>query len=338
MPTLSPLTRAAPRAQALAMGHGRFLAVGGNDDMESFIGPGTKVVDLSGKTVLPGFIDAHIHVLSSGIKHVTEADCEQPSVARVQEALREKANATPAGEWVKGFKYDDTKTPERRFLTKQDLDAVSVDHPVYVSHRAGHVYGINSKGLELAGVTGIPPTRRAGAMGGDPATGDLNGVIYERAADLIRDNLLPRITSSDRRAGLRRINGMLTKVGLTSVHDARVYSDELITYQEGPGRRRAGLAGLHADGAHSFPRPEGSGPQDGVWRRPSAPWVVSRWWLTAPSPHGTAYLSEPYEGSEDDHGILAMSVPELEPLVMDMHASGFQVCIHANGDATIDMC
>ena len=325
-----------PRAQALAMGHGRFLAVGGNDDMEAFIGPGTKVVDLSGKTVLPGFIDAHIHVLSSGIKHVTEADCEQPSVARVQEALREKADATPAGEWVKGFKYDDTKTPERRFLTKQDLDAVSVDHPVYVSHRAGHVYGINSKGLELAGVTRDTPDPPGGRYGRDPATGDLNGVIYERAADLIRDNLLPRITSSDRRAGLRRINGMLTKAGLTSVHDARVYSDELITYQEG---RDAGELDLRVYMlmAHThFPALKEAGLKTGFGddrlrlggiKMVADGAIASR----------TAYLSEPYEGSEDDHGILAMSVPELEPLVMDMHAAGFQVCIHANGDATIDM-
>ena len=184
-----------PRAQAVAMGHGRFLAVGDNDDMEGLIGPSTKVMDLTGKTVLPGFIDAHIHVLSSGIKHVTSADCEQPTVAAVQAALREKAAATPAGEWVQGFKYDDTKTPEGRFLTRQDLDAVSTNHPIYVSHRAGHVYGANSMALELAGVNRDTPDPHGGRFGRDPSTGELNGVVYERAGDHIRDDLLPRITA-----------------------------------------------------------------------------------------------------------------------------------------------
>ena len=122
--------------------------------------------------------------MSSGIKHITEADCEQPTVARVQEALREKANATPAGEWVRGFKYDDTKTPERRFLTRQDLDAVSVNHPIYVSHRAGHVYGVNSKALEMAGITRDTPDPSGGRYGRDPASGELDGVVYERAWDV----------------------------------------------------------------------------------------------------------------------------------------------------------
>ena len=84
-----------PRAQALAMGHGRFLAVGDNDDMKGLIGPGTQVMNLTGKTVLPGFIDAHIHVLSSGVKHVTNADCEQPSIAAVQNALRGQSRRYP---------------------------------------------------------------------------------------------------------------------------------------------------------------------------------------------------------------------------------------------------
>lgn len=325
-----------PKAQALAMGHGRFLAVGGNDDMESLIGPDTRVMDLTGKTVLPGFIDAHIHVLSSGIKHVTTADCEQPSVAAVQAALREQAAATPAGEWVQGFKYDDTKTPERRFLTRQDLDAVGTDHPIFVSHRAGHVYGINSKGMELAGINRDTPDPPGGRYGRDPATGELDGVIYERASDPIRENLLPGVTPTDRRAGLRRIMGMLAKAGLTSVHDARVTNEELITYQEGRDNGELDLRVYMLMAYPHFPALKDAGLKTGFGDdrlRLGGIKMVADGAIAA----RTAYLSEPYEGSEDEHGILAMSVAEIEPLVMDIHQAGFQVCIHANGDATIDM-
>ncbi len=325
-----------PRAQAVAMGHGRFLAVGDNDDMEGLIGPSTKIMDLAGKTVVPGFIDAHIHVLSSGIKHVTSADCEQPTVAAVQAALREKAAATPAGEWVQGFKYDDTKTPEARFLTRQDLDAVSTHHPIYVSHRAGHVYGANSMALELAGVNRDTPDPHGGRFGRDPSTGELDGVVYERAGDHIRDDLLPHITPADRRSGLRRINSMLTKVGLTSVHDARVSNDELYTYQEGRDSGELDLRVYMLMNYVHFPALKEAGLKTGFGDdrlRLGGIKMVADGAIAA----RTAYLSEPYEGSEDECGILAMSVEEIEPLVMDIHEAGFQVCIHANGDATIDM-
>ncbi|MEC9446377.1 MAG: amidohydrolase family protein, partial [Chloroflexota bacterium] len=99
-----------PRAESLAIAHGRFIGVGSNDDIEGLIGPSTKIVDVGGKTVLPGFIDGHIHVLNSGVRHVMAADCDVPTLKQVQSGLRERADKTPVGGWVQGFKFDDTKT------------------------------------------------------------------------------------------------------------------------------------------------------------------------------------------------------------------------------------
>ncbi len=107
-----------PKTQALAIRDDKFAAVGSNDDVEDPIGPGTRVLDLGWKTVIPGITDAHIHVLSSGIRQVIAADCGQRNVAAVQEALRERVSATPPGDWVKGFKFDDTKTEEMRSLNR----------------------------------------------------------------------------------------------------------------------------------------------------------------------------------------------------------------------------
>lgn len=325
-----------PRAQALAIRAGKFALVGSNDDVTSLVGPDTQVMDVGGLTVVPGFIDAHIHVLSSGIRHVTCADCDQQSIQAIQDALREKSRDVPAGEWVQGFKFDDTKTKEDRFLNRQDLDSVSTDHPIMVSHRAGHVYYLNSKALELAGFTRETPDPPGGRFGRDPATGELNGVVYERAIERVSYELLPPVTPEVRRQGLRLICQMFSQAGLTSVHDAMVSNEDLLTYQEGRDDGDLTLRVYMLMHKNQFPSLRDAGVRTGFGddvlrlggiKMVSDGAIASR----------TAYLSEPYIGSENDHGILAMSPVETEEQVMEIHRAGFQVCIHANGDLAIDM-
>src|SRR5262245_1012342 len=106
-----------PRAQAVAIAGGRFLAVGTNDEIRSLAGAGTVKVDLGSKTVVPGVIDAHSHPARSGRLHLREVDCDLRSISEIQAAIRKRASETPAGNWVLGFKYDDTKTREGRPLT-----------------------------------------------------------------------------------------------------------------------------------------------------------------------------------------------------------------------------
>ena len=324
------------KAQALAIRAGRFIAVGDTGSVADLVGPDTQVLDLQGKTVLPGFIDAHIHVLNGGIRHVMAADCALPTVSAIQEALRDWAKAIPAGQWVQGFKFDDTKTQENRFLNRQDLDAVSTHHPMLVTHRAGHIFYLNSMALEKAGFNHDTPDPPGGRFGRDAETGELNGVVYERAIDPVRTGLLPRPTPEIRRQGLLRICQMLTQAGLTSVHDARVTNDELFTYQEGRDSGeltlRAYLLMAHAH----FPALRDAGLKTGFGDdrlRLGGIKLVADGAVAG----RTAYLSEPYEGSEDDHGILALSAEEMESQVLEAHRAGFQVCVHANGDLAIDM-
>ena len=118
-----------PRATAIAIANGRILAIGSDTEVLARARPGTKRVDLGGMTVVPGFIDAHSHPASAGLSHLREVDCDLRSIPAIQQALRERAARTPAGQWVLGFKYDDTKTAEARFLTIADLDAVAPRSP-----------------------------------------------------------------------------------------------------------------------------------------------------------------------------------------------------------------
>ena len=325
-----------PHAQAAAILDGKFIGVGSAAELTNLVGPNTRILDLTGKTVLPGFIDAHIHVLNSGIRHVMAADCDLPTITAIQTALRGRVETTAPGQWVQGFKFDDTKTVENRFLFREDLDAVSTFHPIMVSHRAGHIYYLNTAALEAAGFTRDTPDPFGGRLGRDPDTGELNGVVYERAIEPVRFGLIPSDTPEIRREGLRTICRMLTQAGLTSVHDARVIRDEFVTYQEG---RDAGDLSLRVYALmyhQHFQALREAGLKTGFgddMLRLGGIKMVADGAIAA----RTAYLSEPYVGSDCDHGILAMSSEEIEENVMEMHRAGFQVCIHANGDLTIDM-
>ena len=127
-----------PRAEAVAISGGRFLGVGSNDEILALAAGGAKKIDLGGNTVLPGFIDAHSHPAEAGLDHLRMVDCDLRSIADILSALRKRAAETPAGGWVLGFKYDDTKTSDGRPLMLADLDGAVPDHPVFVEHRGGH--------------------------------------------------------------------------------------------------------------------------------------------------------------------------------------------------------
>ena len=260
-----------PRAQAFAIREGVFVAVGDNEEIKDLAGPHTRKMDFAGSTVIPGFNDAHIHVLSSGIRHTLMADCALPSIGEIQEAIRFRASDTDAGEWVQGFKFDDTKTAENRFLNRQDLDQASPDHPVLVAHRAGHVYYTNSLGLARLGIDKNSPDPSGGRYGRDPVTGELDGVLYETAADPIRFELLSKVTPEVRREGLKTICKMFAAAGLTSVHDALVTSDDVAVYQEAWERGDLPLRVYMLVHYRYFRRVQGLGAEDGFRGRPPAP-------------------------------------------------------------------
>jgi predicted amidohydrolase YtcJ len=119
-----------PVVQAFAVKADRFVAVGSNDDIRNLATRNTTVIDAEGMTVTPGFIDAHSHPAYGGIYELVQVNCDLRSIPEIQAALRTRATQTPPGEWVLGFKYDDTKVREGRRITRKDLDEAVPDHPV----------------------------------------------------------------------------------------------------------------------------------------------------------------------------------------------------------------
>ncbi len=173
-----------PQAQAFAVRDGRFVAVGSNAEINKLISGGTQVIDADGMTVVPGFIDAHTHPAEAGVSELLVVNCDRRTIAEIKEAIRQRAGKTPAGEWVFGFKYDDTKLKDERPLTRADLDEAAPQHPVRVTHRGGHTAIVNSRRLERAGITRDTPDPEGGKFGRD-AQGELTGFVAERALELL---------------------------------------------------------------------------------------------------------------------------------------------------------
>jgi hypothetical protein len=327
---------AAPHAQAIAIAGGRFFAVGNNDEILQLASPSTKKLDLGGKTVVPGFIDAHSHPAFAGLEHLRSVDCDLRSIPAIQEALRRRAEQTSPGEWVLGFKYDDTKTAEGRFLTVADLDSVSTRHPVYVQHRGGHTAYVNSMALNRAGITNQSPDPPGGHFHRDAATGKISGRLEEKAAELLEALQPQNVAPEERRKGVALISKMMTKSGVTSVHDAYTAPESLHAYQDARDAGELGLRVYCLIGAAHFDKMAAAGVRTGL----GDDWVrvgPMKQTCDGSISERTARLAEPYIGRPDYHGIIVTPEEELYERARKAHLAGWQNGIHANGDVAIDM-
>jgi len=323
-----------PRAQAVAIAGDRFLAVGGNDDVRALATARTRQVDLGGKTVVPGFIDAHTHPAYAGIRHLRWVDCDLRSIAEIQRAIRERAARTPPGEWVVGFKYDDTKTEEGRRLTREDLDAAADRHPVLIEHRGGHTAYVNTLAFQRAGVTAETPDPPGGKI--DRAGGRLTGGLRERATEPFWKLIPQNFTRDERRQAVKLISGMMVKTGVTSVHDAEGTPDDLRSYQDALESGDMSFRVYCLIQYQFLDQMLAAGLRTGMgneWVRLGAIKLVADGSIS----ERTARLSQPYIGRPDDFGILVHSEEELYTQARRAHEAGWQVGTHTNGDVAIDI-
>ena len=323
-----------PRAEAVAIAGGRFVAVGSNREVLALATGNTRKVDLGGRSVLPGFIDAHSHPGAAGRAHLVSVDCDLRSIPAILDALRERAAKTPPGQWVIGFKYDDTKVSEGRALTREDLDGAVPDRPVIVEHRGGHTAWLNSAGFKAAGVDENTPDPPGGQYDRDTATHRLTGRVRETAKDGIT-RLLPQPTADDFRAGVKLISRMMAKTGITSVHDAEASPEDLRAYQEA---RDAGdlrlriycfIYSAHIDRMIAAGIRTGLGDE---WVRVGGCKMVADGSIS----ERTARVSQPYVGRPGDFGILRLKEDEQYEIARKAHQAGWQLGTHANGDVAID--
>jgi predicted amidohydrolase YtcJ len=338
--TVDPL---APNAQAFAVKAGRFVAVGSTDDIKALIGKRTQAFDAKQATVVPGFIDAHNHapgaILLYEVLVGNPYQVEFVTIASIVDKLRAKARETPAGFWVEGFFFDDTKVQDKRQLNVHDLDQVSREHPVAVRHRGGHTAYYNSKAFELAGVTKNTQSTLAGTFDRD-ANGEFNGRVTDRARAVFntvgqRPTYTADQTGTRNRDALSFISKQFVRYGLTSVHHE---GGDLFALQQVRGRGDL----LHRVSYEAQDDMLEAMIKTGIATGFGDEWIK----LGATSEHTcdgsfserTMALSVPYPGVEPEYrGNVTTTQEDLDAWVERVHRAGIQINCHANGDVTIDM-
>jgi predicted amidohydrolase YtcJ len=323
-----------PKAQAIAISNGKIVAVGSDSDILYLAGAATRKINIGGKTITPGFIDAHSHPASSGYAHLRNVDCDLRSIKAIQQALKTESLKKAPGAWVSGFKYDDTKTAEGRYITRYDLDEISTEHPITIQHRGGHTSYNNSMALKLAKIDRATPDPQGGHIARDE-NGEPTGLLKENAIDLVF-TLIPDIqTEQDQQEGVKIITEMMSRSGITSVTDAYGLQSDLKAYRNA---RAAGDLKARIYCMMSYHEIDDMISQ-GVKTGDGDHWVrIGGMKLTCDGSisERTARLSEPYIGRPNDFGLIVMDEEELYTYAIKAQKANWQIGIHANGDVGID--
>jgi predicted amidohydrolase YtcJ len=310
------------------------------EEVSGLRGPETQVVDLRGNSLLPGFIDSHLHMLLYGTNQLG-VDCKNgvQSIDEITARLAERARITPEGEWVRGWSYNDQKLAEGQHPTRRDLDEVSTEHPIIAVRTCNHISVVNSKALELLGVTRDTPDPEGGqiARGED---GEPTGVLKEtahmfafEASKYSSEEIIEALAIADRH---------FVRLGITSIHEAGGYGPDQMRamYQavaEGGVKIRIYAVVCALNRSEEFVRKMiAAGLVTGVGdeRFRIGPAKI----FTDGSSSGpTCATREPYTSDRNGSGILYYSQEEIDDILGAAHREGFQITAHAIGDRAVEM-
>lgn len=326
--------------EALAIRDGKVAAVGTSVEISGLRSERTRVIDLKGKTVLPGFYDSHLHVRADPARSVNLGEAR--SVEEIQEKVREKAVELGPGEWVTGWDWAEDDLQEKRRPTRADLDAAAPENPVTLTRAGGHSSVANSLALSLAGIARATPDPPHGIIDKD-ANGEPTGWIRERAQTLLW-NLVPDPTDDELRESLLTSLKDLLKLGITSFNDAGVVVENLSRFQS-----------VYAEHGSRLPRatlqvrlPRDKPVDEMIAVLKGIPFhtglgsdriKVGAIKLSVDGGYtgSAAYTVLPYKGRPDFHGSLFLREDELTRLVREAHTRGWQLGIHAIGDGAIEI-
>ncbi|MBI2265258.1 MAG: amidohydrolase [Armatimonadetes bacterium] len=302
------------RGEYLAVRGGRIVGFGPKGEFESFRGPRTEILDLGGKTVLPGFIDSHVHFVQTGLNLSARNLTSCSSIAEIQESLSDGKD----GGWILGHGFDDFLLKEKRFPTREDLDQVSKDRPLFISRRDHHSCVLNSKGVETLELP-------SDLEGGDLAL----GIFRAMANNVVRSKVYKDLDDGARWKAIRAASRLAVERGVTTLHaleGGTLFSDrdieaflraipllevKCLLYWQTRDVRAVQRLGLSRIGGCLL--------IDGS--------LGSR----------TAALSSPYDDDPSTSGVLYFSEEELYALVSDARKAGLQTSFHAIGDRAIEL-
>ncbi len=334
-------------AEAVAITGEKISAVGSDNEIRALASSQTTVIDLDGASVLPGFIDAHGHFPSSGLIARHYVDLNSPPIGTVKtiddmvNRLAARAAETPEGEWIQGRGYDDTLVAEMRHPTRWDLDRASTEHPIYIGHISGHLGVGNSLAIEMAGITRDSPQPFGGKIRMDETTGEPNGVLEEPPAMGQVSGLLPQFSEDELVEAVADAAQAYAAVGVTTAQQGATVINGADLFA------RAYREGRLPIRVHVWPVIQAmvdlieSG---GTLDHPEADGMVSyraiKGFADGSIQGYTGYLSQAYHShSHADpryRGYPRMPRESLAAQIATVHDAGYQLAVHANGDAAID--
>lgn len=340
--TIYTMNAAQPLAQAMAIDSatGYLVAVGSNDEVRRYGGLHTELIDLRGRTVLPGFIDAHIHLLSTAYRshYIDARACV--SEDGVAELVRARAAQTPPGRWILGGQWDKNAWPGQNFPSKASLDAAAPHHPVALWSKDGHLLWVNSLALQRAHITSETPDPATGAILRD-GSGTPTGILEEQEATKLVYDVIDESDPAMTRALVERLLPTLQKSGITTIHDIEG-TDALRLFQE---LRDEGKLGVRVQ--MFLPRqvlPELRQKRSprrrnikGQGSRVDNMLSVAGIKIFADGTLGsqTAAMLEGFEGNPNNRGILTLSEQAMNEEVSAAAEMGLSVAIHAIGDRAV---
>ncbi len=335
-------------AEAVAIKNGKIIAVGTNEAIRERIGSLTEVIDLNGATATPGLIDSHCHFSGTGLLYVLDLGYPAvKSIADVVEKVRVQAEQLSPQEWVLGEGWDEGKLSELRYVYASDLDPVSPDNPVWLSHTMGHYGTANSVVLEMANITKDTPDPPGGTIDRSP-DGTPTGVLKESAQGLVT-RLIPDFTLEQKQRGIVKIVEEFNKEGMTAVKDAGVGEEKWQAYRNvlAEGKLNVRVFGLW-DAGDTIEAAQALIDRLGDSTKPHQSTgndlLVSggiKIYLDGSGGARTAWLYDPWNKNLDEIDEGNFGYPVIEPelfreQVLMFHQAGLHVSTHAIGDRAID--
>ncbi|MGE6377020.1 amidohydrolase [Peribacillus muralis] len=327
--------------EALAVKGNLISAVGTNQEMEAFIGEETKVIDLRGKSILPGFIDSHIHLILYGVNQLA-VSCKAEhieSVADLLEDLKKQTLKVAKGEWIRAWGYNETAVKEKRYPTMAELDAISEDHPIMITRTCSHISVVNRKALQLAGI-GEETVNPIGGIIEKDEVGRITGKLIETAHMLMTD--MAGYTEKELLEAVKIASEHFIAAGLTSIHEAGAHGPESFRIMQQAVKQNDIRVRIYAmvgslNQSHEFVKKmvaAGVVTGTGDDRFKIGPVKL---FTDGSSTGPTMATREPYSSDPDNFGILYYTEDEMYRVLGEAHDKGYQITVHAQGDKAIEM-
>ena len=326
-----------PTAEAVAVLADRIAAVGSNAEIDAWRGANSKVIDAGGKLLLPGFNDAHVHFINGGLQldSVDLKDANSPQ--EFAERIAARARRTPAGEWILGGDWDEQRWNPPQLPTKELIDSVTPNTPVFVGRYDGHIALANSATLKLAGITAKTPDPPGGQIVRDKS-GNATGILKDAAMTLV-NKVQPPLTHEQLLRAARRALAYAASLGVTSVQHMNPEYAEVAVYSELEEK------GELTTRIYAAPMLEGWNDQAKIGLRRA--WGSSYLRLGALKTYAdgslgasTAYFFQPYTDAPATRGLLSDELQDLSrerERLLKADAANLQVCAHAIGDEGISI-